>query len=260
MKVKKIGIAIAIALVYLAVSAFVRHKYIFYPNVEGNASQYSVEQTPVLPSSPLSGKTFFFLGSSVTLGAASKNESFVDFIRKRNSCICVKNAVSGTTLMDIGKESYIKRLSQFDTHIKVDAFVCQLSTNDIRFNGTDKFGSVSASTDRKDFDVNTTIGAVEYIISYAKETWHCPVIFYTNSNFGDKKYELLINELYKVKSKSNIEIIDLYNDKKLNSISSDSLKLYMAPDLVHPYKAGYKLWWTPVFEKCLYEIVCVNKH
>ncbi|QES89238.1 SGNH/GDSL hydrolase family protein [Rhizosphaericola mali] len=221
----------------------------------GNASKYSVAQTKVLPNSPLSGKSLIFLGSSVTLGAASEKESFVDFIRKRDNCTCIKDAVSGTTLMDNGNESYIKRLQKLPIQLKVDAFICQLSTNDTHFNGLTKLGLISNTKDTSDYDTNTTLGAIQYIISYVKKTWNCPLFFYTNSYFKDKNYEVLIKELYKIQKKDNIYIIDLYNDKKFNNISSDRLKLYMANDLIHPYKAGYKLWWTPFIEEHLYKIL-----
>lgn len=221
----------------------------------GNDDKYSVANTPSLPNSPIAGKTIYFLGSSVTLGAASLEESFVDYIRKRNNCICVKEAVSGTTLRDNDPKSYIKRLKNFNTQAKVDAFVCQLSTNDVRSNGIEKLGVTGPSFNATDFDVTTTTGAMEYIISYAKNTWKCPVIFYTNSNYHNQDYEKLITRLYELQKKWGFYIIDLYNSKEINSISQEQLNLYILPDLVHPRRAGYKLWWTPFFEKHLYKII-----
>lgn len=236
-------------------SIFLLYAFLIGPFVPGNAKKYSVAHTEQLADSPLSGRTLFFLGSSVTAGLASENESFVDYIRKRNHCYCVKEAKSGTTLMDNGKQSYVERIKKFDTQAKVDAFLCQLSTNDTRYHGLDKIGAVSKSTNSNDFDKTTTIGAIEYIISYARETWNCPVIFYTNTYFEDKNYAVLVNKLYEIKEKWNIEIIDLYNDKNLNNIPADSMRLYMLFDQVHPHKAGYQLWWTPAIEKRLYEII-----
>lgn len=221
----------------------------------GNDDKYSVANTPSLPNSPIASKTIYFLGSSVTLGAASLEESFVDYIRKRNNCTCVKEAVSGTTLRDGDPKSYIKRLKNFDAQAKIDAFVCQLSTNDVRSNGIEKLGTIGSSFNATDFDVTTTTGAMEYIISYAKNTWKCPVIFYTNSNYHNPDYEKLITRLYELQKKWGFYIIDLYNSKEINSISQEQLNLYILPDLVHPRRAGYKLWWTPFFEKHLYKII-----
>ena len=44
---------------------------------------------------PLCGKTFYFLGSSVTYGEPD-GVSFVEHLARRTGCHCIKNAVSGT--------------------------------------------------------------------------------------------------------------------------------------------------------------------
>jgi hypothetical protein len=67
-------------------------------------------------------------------------------------------------------------------------------------------------------------------------------------------YDNMVKMLYTLKEKWGIEIIDLWNDEKLNDITDDKRELYMA-DPVHPTQAGYLLWWTPVIEKKLYEFV-----
>lgn len=222
---------------------------------EGNDSVYSVENTPVLKSSPLEGKTLFFLGSSVTAGFAAREESFADYIAKRNNCIIGKEAKGATVMMDNGQNSYVERIKKLDTKAKVDIFICQLSTNDTRYNGLKKIGRISQSTNIQDLDRETTVGAIEYIIAYAKKTWNCPVVFYTNSYFEDKYYSTVIKKLYDVQKKWDISIIDLYNNEKFNNISEDQMKLYMLSDHVHPHRSGYKLWWTPEIEKHLYKIV-----
>ncbi|MFC0343231.1 SGNH/GDSL hydrolase family protein [Epilithonimonas hispanica] len=251
-KILKWILGIFVALFILAAAGYF---YLSGYFKEGNASEYSVAQTEKLSSSPLSGKTLFFLGSSVTVGFASHEESFADYIQKRNNCTIVKEAKSGTVMLDNGKSSYVERIKNFDTKAKVDVFVCQLSTNDTRYNGIQTVGNVSPSANMKDFNTATTVGAIEYIIAYARKTWNCPVVFYTNSNFGDKDYEFVIKKLYKVQKKWNVDIIDLYDDKKFNDISDEQMDLYMLGDHVHPLRAGYKLWWTPAFERSLYEIV-----
>ncbi len=78
----------------------------------------------------LKNKNLLFLGSSVTYGSASQGCSFVDIIRDSCGANCIKEAVSGTTLADINEESYVSRLKAVDTNIKIDLFICQLSTND----------------------------------------------------------------------------------------------------------------------------------
>ena len=61
-------------------------------------------------SSALNSKNIMFLGSSVTYGSASGGVSMVEVIAEKCGCNCVKHAVSGTTLADIGERSYVRRL------------------------------------------------------------------------------------------------------------------------------------------------------
>lgn len=77
------------------------------------------------------GKKILFLGSSVTLGVAAENFSFVDMLRLKYDINAIKEAVSGTTLVDIGDNSYISRIKKYSKKDNIDLVVCQLSTNDI---------------------------------------------------------------------------------------------------------------------------------
>lgn len=49
-------------------------------------------------------------------------------------------------------------------------------------------------------------------------------------------------------------IIDLWSDTDFNNITDQQRKLYMA-DKIHPTKAGYLEWWTPVFNQKLTEVI-----
>ena len=71
------------------------------------------------------------------------------------------------------------------TDEKFDAFVCQLSTNDA--SKEMPMGELSSSENLEDFDTQTITGAMEYIIVYAKQTWNCPVIFYTGTKYDSKQ-------------------------------------------------------------------------
>ena len=218
----------------------------------GNRAEYDLEHTEVLENSPLAGKTYFFLGSSVTRGERSEDESMVDFLAKRNGCTCIKKAVSGTPLLDNSDKSYVKRFDAFlesdECPEKLDAFICQLSTNDLKF--VEQFGEVTGEDvrDIASFDVKTTAGAMEYIVAKAREKWDCPILFYTNSNFHNENYEKEIALMDAVIAKWNVGVIDLYRDEAFNEITPEELDLYMY-DNVHPTRAGYRDWWTPKFEE-----------
>lgn len=216
----------------------------------GNNEIYALESVQPLEESPLKGKTLCFLGSSVTLGAKSLDVSFVDYIGRRNDCSCVKEAVSGTTLVDSGSKSYIKRMkSKISPDAEFDAFICQLSTNDAGWKK--KLGKISDSESLEDFDTSTVIGAMEYIIVYARQTWNCPVIFYTGTKYESEHYQKMVDALLELQKKYGIGVIDLWNDAELNAVSEEEYGLYMA-DSIHPTQAGYRDWWTPKMEQELY--------
>ncbi len=215
----------------------------------GNRNEYSVDNTQAFEESPIKGKTVIFLGSSVTYGSAAKGESFADFLEKRDGIIAVKEAVSGTTLVDSGEKSYVSRIKTIDSEIKANAFVCQLSTNDAA--KKKPLGEISDSFSISDFDTETVAGAIEYIIAYARETWDCPVIFYTGTKYNSSRYGKMVDLLLQIQKKWNIGVIDLWNDDDMNSVSKEKYRVYMANG-IHPTRAGYRDWWLPKFESYLY--------
>lgn len=210
----------------------------------GNSKEYGLEKVEEKTESLLKEKKIIFLGSSVTYGASSQGISFVDYLGKQTGSDVVKEAVSGTTLVEEGEESYIARLRNIEEE-QVDLFICQLSTND----ATQKkpLGTVGTSTSLSDFDTHTVAGAMEYIIAYAKEKWDCPVMFYTNPQYDSKEYGEMVALLTEIQQKWDIGVIDMWNDEAFNKISEEEHSLYMA-DSIHPTKAGYLEWWLPYLE------------
>ena len=224
----------------------------------GTNDGYSVAQTQPLAESVLTGKTVLWLGSSVTYGAHSEGESMADFVAVRNGMNCIKEAVSGTLLADVqtasGKKSYVARFKDYlaagGGDEAIDAFICQLSTNDA--NSPEVLGEITGSDvrDIAAFDTATTFGAIEYLIATAQQTWDCPVIFYTNCYYEDANYRTMVDGLKEIARKWDIVIINLYDDAAFNDISEEDHALYMS-DRVHPTRAGYREWWTPKFEEAL---------
>ena len=211
----------------------------------GNDAKYET----VLPAEggPLSGMKIAYLGSSVTYGAASQGISFADYITKRTGAKMIKEAVSGTTLTDDDRTSYVSRLKEMDPEEKIDLFVVQLSTND----ATKKkpLGIVEA---KEPYDTKTVTGAIQEILTYIAKTWNCPVIFYTSPYYKSEEYAEMVQRLQELQSWYDFGLLDLYNDLTFNNITGRQKKLYMA-DAIHPTKAGYLLWWTPEFEKKITE-------
>lgn len=143
---------------------------------------------------------------------------------------CIKDAVSGTTLVDIGERSYISRLKAIDTSIKLDLFVCQLSTNDAT----------------RKINIGEIEKAICFILDYARENFACPIVFYTGTYFESTEYSKMIELLYELRAKYDFYILDLYQDSDMLSISEEDYAKYMR-DKIHPTLLGYQEWWTPKF-------------
>lgn len=249
MKKLKIVLSIFLILVFIAGGYVGNMLGVFN---EGNYGEYSLKDTASVSDSPINGKTVIFLGSSVTFGYGSLGVSFTDFLEKTDRITAVKEAVSGTTLVDIKSNSYVSRMKNIDKNIKADAFVCQLSTNDATKEMP--LGDISDGFNMDSFDTQTVAGAIEYIIAYAKETWNCPVVFYTQAKYDSGHYAKMVDLLLGIQKKWNLTVIDLWNNDEINSITDDERKIYLV-DHIHPTKAGYKEWWLPEFQKYLYEIL-----
>ena len=208
---------------------------------KGNAAQYSfekIEQT----DSPLKGKHICVLGSSVVYGYASQECAVAEYFGARFGCTYTKEAVSGTTLADTGALSYVSRLKKLDRDTHYDLFICQLSTND----ATKKIplGDIGSG------DTATVTGAMEFIIRYAKDTWNCPVVFFTGSHYDSREYAAMVQRLSELKELYGIGVMDLWSGEAFNRLTQAQRTLYMSDD-IHPTKAGYRDWWGPEMERQL---------
>ena len=248
---KRVIAAIAVLLVICIIGAGGYAGNMFGYFNRGNSAQYSVKNCEALDSS-LGGKTVIFLGSSVTYGFASKGESFVDYLVAQDGLVAVKEAKNGTTLVDDKPDSYISRMKTLDRSIKADAFVCQLSTNDATQGKP--LGRIADGFDIGSFDTHTVAGAIEYIIAYAKQTWNCPVAFYTGTRYDSETYGKMVELLGEIAAKWDIDVIDLWNNGQLNAVSGEQRALYMN-DSIHPTRLGYRDWWTPVIRTELEALV-----
>lgn len=268
----KIILFVVLALILILILSAVISTYKYLQNFKkedeakkaempGNASQYAVENIQPHLNRPLEGMDILFLGSSVTEGACSMKESFVEYLVKLDGIDATKEAVSSTTLVDEFSpiafvyagdgRSYISRIKEnVDKSAHFDAVVIQLSTNDAT-NGK-PLGELGDSKAMTEFDTKTVTGAIEYLIAYVQETWNCPVIFYTGTYYESEAYAAMVDRLWEIGEKWDIGVIDLYNDKDLNNISEDTYSFYMY-DQIHPTRAGYLEWWTPAIEAYLYD-------
>ena len=192
-----------------------------------------------------------FLGSSVTFGSAAGGVSFADILCEENGWEMIKEAVSGTTLVDGDENSYVSRLKRIETD-SPDLFICQLSTNDASQNKP--LGKMAEGKDMDSFDVQTVAGAIEYIVAYVNEKWGCPVAFYTGTRYDSSQYEEMVSLIKDIASKWGIHLINLWDEPSFNAVSSRDYERFMN-DPIHPNLVGYREWWTPFFEMRIKEIV-----
>ncbi len=224
----------------------------------GNMDIYSVANTEALADSPLKGKVILWLGSSVTFGTGSEGESMVHFLDKKHGTVSINLAVPGTTLAGIPEspmgKSYIVRLEEYiaspEKAEHIDGFICQLSTNDMNMPGLLDAVTPDDVRDPAAFDRTKTFGSMETIICLVRETWDCPIWFYTGSYFEHENYAAMVEGLHQIAAKWDIGVIDLYSDTAFNDVTPEDYSFYMT-DRIHPTRAGYRDWWLPKFEEAL---------
>ena len=259
-KKKKIMIIlIVISIVLLLEWIFIGYRFNFGPfkalgdirmnQISGNAQSYNMDTVDQMEGSPLVGKHVLFLGSSVTYGSASLRQGIPEYFAARFGCDYTKEAVSGTTLVDNGKNSYVQRLlNNVDANASYDLLVCQLSTNDA--SKEMPLGEITEDKKLDSFDTSTITGAMEFITCYAQKNWNCKVVFYTGSRYDSEAYAAMVDRVLELEEKWGIKVLDLWSSDEFNAISDDDRKLYMY-DKIHPTKAGYKCWWCPEMERQL---------
>jgi hypothetical protein len=225
---------------------------------KGNANRYALAKVTPQGDSPLKGKRFYWLGSSVTAGLFSYGEAVPEFLDALYECQSLKDAVSGMILREKAPhdDSYLWRLKEgkiLKPHSPIDALICQLFTNDAWDESL--FGKITPKDcfDETAFDPKTTLGAIESICAFVKKNWDCPLFFYTGSfycDFNGPAYQELVRSLYQLQEKWGFRIIDLFNDTAFNQ-SLPLPRNVLMHDGIHPFRAGYQLWWTPNFAKAL---------
>ncbi|AQM42074.1 lysophospholipase [Staphylococcus cohnii] len=219
---------------------------------KGNKSSFKPNSQFFKREDGLADKNILFLGSSITYGAASHGISFVEFLNIESHMNTTKEALSGTSLAGTEKNSYVQRIKKEKlSKNKFDLLICQLSTNDGRLNKS--VGEIKKEYDHNAFDVETTIGAMEYIISYAKLTWDTPILFYTCIRKADPYYEFLVYNLYKLKEKWDIEILDVWGNQWANEQIKYDNTLFA--DDAHPTLKGYRYIYTPLFKEKIKNIL-----
>lgn len=238
--------------------------------LDANSATLDPANVPAGSIANLQGKSIGYLGSSITYGFATNGIAFPEYIEQMSGSKSIKQAISGGPLAlkeGVRDEiSYVRKL--WDGALKdvehLDALVVQLSTNDAGLGI--ELGELSDSFNKDDMDYATIIGAMEYIVAYAKEKWNCPVLYYVNPYLTDAAidrfangdeatekilheqyqgvYEDMIDALYSIQEKWGLDVVDMWNDEECRNVDND-LRSYFMSDPIHPFKAGYYFWYAP---------------
>ncbi len=223
-----------------------------------NVKTSSIYGYQKLNAHPISEKTIYYLGSSITRGHGGNTDgtSFADLTARLTGNEYKKEAISGTNLAIASgrNNSYVERITNLDFTQNPDVLVVQLSTND--FSNNVPYGQISNSVNSADMDKTTITGAIEYIIAYAKE--RCPdikVVVFTcplNKAWGNyAKYETYANgTLRQIEEKweGAVSILDVFNAEYIK------VPAYMQSDNLHPQLECYAQVFVPEFIKLLENI------
>lgn len=235
------------------IQQFIQHMIQSPVYQRGNDPRFAPDEVAPNPNSPLRNQKIAFLGSSVTYGFAAKGKSFVDYLVAKDGIQATKSAVSGTTLAGTDHDGYLARLRRDFLPAKdYQLFVCQLSTNDNRHGK--QLGTKTPMDQRANFNLNTTLGAIEEICHYVETNLHCPLVFYTClQDDPQDRYQKLIQELVSLQAKWHFDIIDLFNNRTVLRQTADDPNAMF--DDIHPTQEGYLNIWLPVFEQELTRIL-----
>jgi len=233
-----------------------KHPGSFYKKVAPNDPYWDLSHALKIPASPLHGKRLVFLGSSVTLGLRSNNEAVADYLAEQDGALVVKEAVSGTTLRqeNPGDLSYLSRLLRSESyrgHASFDAVIVQLSTNDA-------WDEKSFGQPLENENPATTFGAIEAIITACEKRWGCPVYFYSGARYetlNGASYQKLVTGMKEIAAKRGIGFLNLFEDESFNDLGFAHYPYWMS-DGIHPYRSGYRAWWTPYFRAYLSQNLC----
>lgn len=214
---------------------------------KGNSSDYDVSSLTLNDDSVMKDDTIVFVGSDFTLGLKADNQSFIDYLKVvdgLNAATFTEENIGLTSKKDVSFISLVESIPK--EHASPKAIFCEIPYYDAK-HGT-KLGEISDSYMLSDFDTETAIGAMEYIMCYAKMNWSCPVFFYTLADYNSsKKYEKLVSAALRVSDKWNMPMLDFTSNDKIASLEKSDKSLYFV-DSRNMTKAGYNEIIAPEFE------------
>lgn len=190
--------------------------------------------------------TVLFFGTDFTRGKKG-DISFVDQLQEKKLIHAMKFCSDDDVTLTKRRNdnNYIDMLTSLPVDEYMPAYVMiEIPYGDIKRHS--KIGEISDGAWCADFDTKTLIGAMEYIVIYCRDTWGCPVGFYTGYYPEDEDYQKLIDAMNIVAEKWKVDTIDFCNSPSI-TINDDNKKEYLASKH-YPTAQGYKEFFTPMVE------------
>lgn len=73
--------------------------------------------------------------------------------------------------------------------------ICQLSTNDVWQN----------------LPMERIETAIRFIVAYTRETWGCPIVFYTSPRFDSEVYDGMVERLLSLQDELGVSVLDMWH-------------------------------------------------
>lgn len=213
----------------------------------------------------LFGKNIMFCGDSITYGAKSdidektnERKNFGYYIKKATGCNALFNAISGSTIMNVGdKNSFsINRYKELGDNL--DYIILAFSTNDSAYDNS-LIGQYGDTTN------DTFYGSWKVVIDYLQAQYPSAKIGIIGFWRGNQKYQWT-DALRDISHKYRIPMLDFMFDEKIPIVGGTDFRSYNpnAPftvdyntldrrvthflaDTVHPNDAGYQ-YLAPIIQ------------
>ena len=195
-------------------------------------------------------------GDSIAAGTGSNGYSYAAIFAENHNMSLTNFAVGGATLSSGVNGRYHIAQSVID-HLdnSYDYIFFDGGAND--FSVSAKLGKMTADNDT-DFDMNTTCGAFEAMLTFAKKTCPTAKIYYisvhriydeSRKNLSDLTYNDYRVALEDICKKYNVPVVDCYHTDFDFAYTFAKNGVYPKGDTIHPTEQGYRMFYMPVLEE-----------
>lgn len=205
------------------------------------------------------------LGDSVADGDGNSDRSYAHMVSQNKGFAVINYALGGATLGWADSPTYplqniiqqaenaVAQVTQAPTLILMDG-----GTNDSTTGVSLGTKTSSYSTVKANYTISTTLGATEYIFSLLKTTYPTAKMVFVKTHVMGSKPAALVdieNSIHDVCNKWSIAVADVMRDSGMNTFLDAYISYTNASDKTHPNEQGYKLFYLPIVDKKVTEVL-----